>query len=199
MAATELVRNQINQRPVDAATRDLARAAKEETNWLVLLRQFEALGSLNTQAARDEELDVLTRVADRMAQIDGPSDLIHAVFPAVIAIRDRMLDPTIPPATLMAMGKKTAPVLGEVLEVAKAHFDIAQQGEESRETYGKLVAAIDQTITRIDKIVVPPEQRPPQAKLRESWEKKDKAGFTKDVETWQARFETPAYQSQVRP
>lgn len=192
-AAVELAKNQVFARAVDQATRDLARAAREETEWLVLLREFEALASIGTPVAQTEELQVLKAVASRMAKEAGPSELIHAVFPAVISLRDRMLDTRLSASQLAEKGKNMAPVLGEVLAVADRHFDSAQQSEESRQTYGKLVAAIDQTITRIDKIVAPAEQATPTAQLREAWEKKDKARFNQGVQQWQKRFETAAY------
>jgi hypothetical protein len=193
LAATQLAGNPVFARMVDTATRDVARAAKEETDWRVLLRQLQMLGSLQTPVAGSEELDVLSTIADRMARENGPSELIHAVFPAVMSLRDRVLDNRLAPAAAANMGKALAPVLGEVLEVARAHFDSAQQSEASRGTYGNLVTVTEVTIQRIDSLVAPPTQRAPQTQLRESWEKKDKARFNQGVEQWMERFESAVY------
>ena len=193
MAAIELIKNQVYARTVDTATRDVGRAAREETDWRVLLRQLQMLGSVNTTVARSEELNVLSAVAQRMAQQNGPSDLIHAVFPVVMSMRERVLDARLTPAEATAMGKDMAPVLGEVLDVAREHWDIVQQTEDTRTTYGNLVHVAEQTIQRIDSLVAPREQRAPQAQLRESWDKRDKQRFTQGVEQWMQRFESPVY------
>ena len=196
LAAMELLKNQVNARAVDAATRDLARAAKEETNWIVLLRQLETLGSINTPIALTEELDVLSAVAKRMAAQDEPSDLIHAVFPAMFSLQRRLIAPDVPmpPTQQAAMGKALAPVCGEVLDVARTHFDSAQLSEGSKQTYGSLVNVAEQTMLKIDAFVAPSStQRAPPAQLKDSWEKNDKPRFEQGVELWMQRLESPVY------
>jgi len=191
--ATPLSQNRVMAQQVDSATRDLARAAKSETDWLVLLRELQALGNLDTPVARKEERDVLSAVTDRMANQDGPSDLVHAVFPAVVGLRDRMLAQNVSTAALTAQGKDLAPILAKLFEVAEEHWDKAQEDQDAKSTYGSLVSITEATIKRIDTFVAPPQQRAPQTTLKESWEQANKPRFVADVKQWMDRVGSSIY------
>lgn len=194
-ASIELVKNAINARTVDTATRALARAALDETDWLVLLRQLQALGKLNTTVANAEELNVLESIVDRMDRQNGPSDLVHALFPAVVSLRNRMLNNELTPSQLASMGKRLGPILGKVLDNANKNWSEVQDDQDARSTYGKLISATERTITIVDRSVQPAEQRPPQTALAEWWDKRDQPKFDRDVKLWQTRLELPAYRA----
>jgi len=194
-ATAKLVTNQIYARTVDSATRALARAAESETDWLVLMRELQALGNLNTATANTEELNVLNSVVDRMTQQDEASDIVHAILPAVISLRDRMLAGNrIPPAQLAAIGKRLGPILGKVFEHATVIWNDVQDDQAAHTTYGKLISVTEQTIRVVDKAVQPPGKSPPSTDLKASWDRKDLNRYEGDLKQWMQRLDAPPYE-----
>jgi hypothetical protein len=177
---------------IDKALRRYGDAASCEENWLVLRRQFEAIASVNGKVSRDEQVLALRSATDRMEEHKGPSDLMQAVKPAVKLMLDEYL--RLQPDQQEAFGKSLAPVLGDLVTVAKKHWDRAQEDDIARVNYGGAILISENLLRLIDRRVRP-AQAGPRTELGPAWEDRKKTRFNSDHEAWRAVLSKPPYQN----
>lgn len=179
------------QNEINKALRSFGHAAQREDNWLVLRRQFEAVASVDGVVSRDVQLDALRQMTERMAEVNpGPSDLMHAAYPALKLVRDEYL--RLNAADQKPFGKELAPVLCDVCTVANVHWKNAQADTEAKEIYGGAIHISENLLRLID-----PDQRPgqrsPQTQLGPAWNNRNERAFRADHQQWQAVLSKPPY------
>jgi hypothetical protein len=177
---------------IDKALRRFGDAASREQNWLVLRRQFEAIASVKSILAREEQVRVLRSATDRMEEQPGPSDLMQAAYPAVKLMLDEYLK--LQPEQQEAFGKSLAPVLCDLCTVANKHWDGAQEDDVARVSYGGAVHISENLLFLIDGRVRP-RQAGPRTELGPAWRNREKNRFTSDHAAWQAVLSRPPYRN----
>lgn len=173
----------IPERTVVAAVRDLSRAGENETNWLVLQRQFEAMASIGADESREAQVTVLRATLARIANDPAnPSDQMQAVHRALILMRNQILDPTMPSTQLRTLGTQTAPLLGQVLEIGVMHWEAADADESLRAIYSAAMLMSRNLLELIDaQVRGQAAQRP---HFASEWGNGNKAAFEADVNRW---------------
>jgi hypothetical protein len=195
MKAGAIATNEANQ-----AARTIGRAAAVETDWIALLRQFEAVAAVvealggvsgtDAGTAIKSQLDALAATIQRMEQVKGgTSDLMRAVRPTLYHLRNRYLD--LLPAEQKALGTQLTPHLGRVLDVARSHWETAQKDPEMKIEYGgaiklseDLLALIDQKLRSAGTL---------QTALKVAWDNGDKPRFEAEHSKWIAVLAGPPY------
>lgn len=178
----------------DAAASEVRAAAlaagDEQTRWIVLRRQFEAISSVKSQASRDVQVKVIKAATQTMEKGQGPSDLMQATYRALILVRNEYLG--LPPADQVSLGKSLAPVLYDLCTVAAEHWDAAQQDATALESYGGAVLISESLLKLID-ARVRPTQSGPRTELGPAWRNGQKGQFNNDQEKWHALLLGPPY------
>ncbi len=192
-----LPNNEINKalRELGEAAAREARAAvnkrdDDETRWLLLRRQFEAISSVKSQTSREVQVKVIRSVTEAMDNQQGPSDLMQATYRGLMLIRNEYL--RLPPADQEMMGKSLAPVLCDLCTVAAAHWDRAQKDDIARESYGGAVHVSENLLKMID-ARVRPNQTGPRTELGPAWRNDKKGQFTNDHDKWRTLLMGPPY------
>ncbi len=193
-----LPQNKINEalrRLEKAASREAAAsgAADAQYQWLVVLRQFEAIASVRNSVSRDVLVKVLKAVTLAMEKQQGPSDLMQATYPALMLILNEYL--TLDSANRETVGKSLAPVLCDLCTVAAAHWGNAQVDEAARKSYGGAVHISENLLKLIDARVRPNQMRP-RTELGPAWRDRDKNRFERDHNKWRAVLLGPPYVNQ---
>lgn len=175
---------------VNRALRRLGLAAGRETDWLVLRRQFELMAAVNTAVSRDVLLGMLASVTERMTK-DGanPNQLIDAVFPALKLIRDQFI--ALPPNDRQTIGKELAPTLVEICDLARTHWDKAQDST-LKDAYGGAVFLSESLLTMITQ-AVGSSRADLRTALGEAWKQRDKPRFEADHRKWQGFVRQPPF------
>ncbi len=192
-----LPNNEINKalRHLGEAAASEARAAinkpdDDETRWLLLRRQFEAISFVKSQTSREVQVKVLKAVTDAMDNRQGPSDLMQATYRALLLIQIEYL--RLPPADAEMMGKSLAPVLCDLCTVATAHWDNAQSDKTARASYGGAVHISENLLKMID-AQVRPNKVGPRTELGPAWQNREKGKFTDDHDKWRTLLMGPPY------
>jgi hypothetical protein len=199
---TAVRQNALPNNEINKALRDLGEAAAsearaavnkrddDETRWLLLRRQFEAISSVKSQTSREVQVKVLRAVTEAMDTRQGPSDLMQATYRALLLMRNEYLD--LPAADQERMGKSLAPVLCDLCTVAAAHWDNAQKDKTARESYGGAVHISENLLKMID-ARVRPNQTGPRTELGPAWRNARKDQFTNDHDKWRTLLLGPPY------
>jgi len=192
-----LPNNEINKalRDLGEAAANEARAAvskrdDDETRWLLLRRQFEAISSVKSQTSREVQVKVIRAVTAAMDTRQGPSDLMQATYRALLLMRNEYLD--LPAADQERMGKSLAPVLCDLCTVAAAHWDGAQDDDTARQSYGGAVQVSETFLKMIDS-TVRPDQTGPRTELGPAWQNREKNQFIGDHDKWRMLLSQPPY------
>ncbi len=175
---------------INKALRQFGRAAAQETKWLVLQRQFEAIASVKNRVSRDVLITVLKATADRMGGEPGPSELMLATYPALVLVRDEFID--LDAADAESIGKSLAPVLCDVCTVAKKHWDGAQADAAASESYRGAVKVSESLLKMIDN-QERPRQAGPRTELAPAWIRRDRVRFEGDHDNWREVLAGPPY------
>jgi hypothetical protein len=199
---TAVRQNALPNNEINKALRDLGEAAAsearaavnkrddDETRWLLLRRQFEAISSVKSQTSREVQVKVIKAVTEAMDTRQGPSDLMQATYRALLLMRNEFLD--LPAADQERMGKSLAPVLCDLCTVAAAHWDNAQKDKTARESYGGAVHISENLLKLID-ARVRPNQTGPRTELGPAWRNARKEQFTNDHDKWRTLLLGPPY------
>ena len=199
---TAVRQNALPNNEINKALRDLGEAAASEaraavnvpdddkTRWHLLRRQFEAISSVKSQTSREVQVKVLKAVTQAMDERQRPSDLMQATYRALMLIRNEYL--RLSPADQEIIGKLLAPVLCDLCTVATAHWDIAQNDETARASYGGAVHVSENLLKMID-ARVRPNQAGPRTELGPAWRNREKSKFTDDHNKWRTLLMSPPY------
>ncbi len=199
---TAVRQNALPNNEINKALRDLGEAAAnearaavkkrehDETRWLLLRRQFEAISSVKSQTSREVQVKVIRAVTEAMDTRQGPSDLMQATYRALLLMRNEYLDLSATDQEMM--GKSLAPVLCDLCTVAAAHWDNAQKDEIAREAYGGAVHISENLLKMID-ARVRPDQAGPRTELGPAWRNARKDQFNNDHDKWRTLLLGPPY------
>lgn len=175
--------------------RQLGVACRSETDPPVLLRQFEAIASVDSSIARDVLLDAVGKKLDTLQGQPGPSQLMEAIYPALLRLRDQYLNPKLTAADQKVFGKDVAHLLGKVFEVGLAHWDKIQADGQTRTEIGRsyrgAIRLAENFLKTIDRTVRAAE--PPRTQLGAAWENADKPRFKAGHQAWRAVLTGPPY------
>ncbi len=199
---TAVRQNALPNNEINKALRDLGEAAASEaraainkrdddtTRWLLLRRQFEAISFVKSQTSREVQVKVLKAVTDAMDNRHGPSDLMQALYRALLLLQIEYL--RLPAADQEILGKSLAPVLCDLCTVAAAHWDNAQSDETARKSYGGAVH-VSETLLKMIDTRVRPDKVGPRTELGPAWRDGRKRQFTSDHDKWRTLLQGPPY------
>ena len=172
----------LRQAAVRNAVRELRDAARNEPDWLILRHQFEAMAEVNDPGARGHLVNALEAVVERVALVNGePSALIEAVYSAVYRLRNRFV--TLSLDEQQELGRKLAPVLDRVCEVARIHWNVAQDDPEAKKTYGGAIKVCEEFLKIIHQ-QMRADRSAPRTQLKRHWDDRNKPRFEVDKQQW---------------
>ncbi|MHC4107423.1 MAG: hypothetical protein ACYSTY_04975 [Planctomycetota bacterium] len=174
----------ISLRPaaVKKAVRELRDAARNEPNCLILRHQFEAMAEVDDPTTREHLVDALKAVVERIADKNSaPSTLIEAVYSAVARLREGFLN--LPLDEQQELGRKLAPVLDRVCEVARIHWEMAQNDPAAKEIYGGAIRVCEEFL-KIIHLAMRADRSAPRTQLKRHWDDRDKPRFERDKLRW---------------
>ena len=184
-------RGDLAEAAVTRAVRQLGQAAGRETNWLALLRQFEAIASVDDPVSRDVQVEELRVTTQRMARKDnGPSPMMKALHRALVQVRNEYLN--LKAFEQERFGQSLGPVLCNVCTVAKAHWDRAQDDSAAKNTYGAAIQLSEGLLKLIDPDGRP-GQRSPKTALGPAWQNRDVPRFDADHILWRNILNRPPF------
>ena len=176
---------------VKNAVRGLRDAAQNESDWLILRHQFEAMAEVDDPGARGHLVKALGVVVERVALVNGePSTLIEAVHSAVYRLRNRFLE--LPLDEQRQLGRKLAPVLDGVCEVARIHWEMAQDDPAAKRTYGGAIRICEEFLRFIDS-QIRADQSAPRTQLKRHWDDRNKPRYEVDKERWSKIIQAAPY------
>ena len=182
----------IPPRSIDLAVRELSRAGENESHWLVLQRQFEAIAAAKTERSQEAQVSLLERTLQRIAEdASEPSELMMPVHRSLLLLRNQLLDPTLPSSQLRSLGTETAPLLGQVLEIGILHWDAADADENVRLSYHGAMSVAKALLELVDSQVRGPQAQRPT--ITTAWGNGNKSTFEADVARWQSVLNAPPY------
>ncbi len=168
-------------RQMTRQTRDLARHARNEENWLVLRRQFEALAAAG--GSLDQQIEVLHAVADRLMKEDSPSRLIEALNRALVLLRNQWLNLR-DTREQQRFGAAAGPAVVRVLELADSHWEAAIEDKRARGWYGAAIQSAETLLIAIDLQVRQGRATMPADALDTAWSSRDAGAFRRQVGAW---------------
>ena len=157
-------RGDLTSRKISSAARNLARASEDENDWKVLAREFEVISSIaRSTMAKDQggeelralgrrlQLQMVTSSIDRLVQenSDSPVELIHALRPSILDIRQQYIDPQLMDHR-REVGLGVAPQLGRVYDVILVHFDGLREDPDLQRVSGLTLRLSEETLKLID-------------------------------------------------
>ncbi len=187
--ADELDANDLNP-----LLRQFDTACRNETEPSVLLRQYEAIASVDSPVARSVLLGAIGKKLDVLQAQAQPSRLMDAIYPALIRLRGQFLNRRLAAADQEVFGKKVASLLYKVFEVGSAHWNIIQADEKTRHEFRSYKGAIgvaESFLKTIDRTVRTAE--PPRTQLITAWENADKTRFDAEHRHWGRLLDGPPY------
>jgi hypothetical protein len=184
---------------VNQAARTIGRAAAAETDWIALLRQFEALAAVGAALRQKDgagaatvttvQLEALAATIQRLEQSrDGTSDLMRAVHPTLYHLRNTWLNN---PAEQKSLGAQLAPLLGRVFDVATAQWEVAQRNPDLKNVYGGAIKISEDLLALIDRQLR--SAGTPQTASQAAWNSGDKPRFEAERSKWLAVLAGPPY------
>ncbi len=186
--------DQLDPNDLNPLLRQLGIACRNETEPLVLRRQFEAIASVDSPVARDVLLDAISKKLDELKAQAQPSRLMDAIYPAIVRLRGQFLNHRLNAAEQQVFGKQAANLLYKVFEVGSAHWNIIQADEKTRHEFRSYKGAIgvaESFLKTIDRTVRAAE--PPRTQLITAWENIDKPRFDQEHRNWADVLAGPPY------
>jgi hypothetical protein len=183
----------IPQAKIKNAVRMLKAAAENENDGRVLLRQLQALSSVQGEQAETARLamaDALNTVVTRLSRDTAPPtemlDRIAIFVPELLQQFINLRGTT----DRKKFGKAVAPSLLTLLEITQKHWGEAEDNPELRKINGRVVHRCEQLLKQIDTTV---RDAQTQTGLQTAWEQKDKTRFDRDLAQWTGVLNEPAY------
>lgn len=127
----------IPQRTMDSAVRDLERAGERETHWLVLQRQFEALAAIGSARGREGQITLLETTLDRMDEnADAPSEFVQPVHRSLVLLRDQYVDVSLTSEQRRTLSEGFTPLLERIRDIDTSQWSGGGEHEELLAVYG---------------------------------------------------------------
>ncbi len=173
----------LRQAAVRNAVQELRDAAGNEPDWLILRHQFEAMAEVDDPKARNHLVDALEAVVERVALVNGePSASIEAVYSAVYRLRNSFVT-GLNLDEQQELGRKLAPVLDRVCEVARIHWNVAQDDPAAKKTYGGAIRVCEEFLKIIHQ-QMRADGSAPRTQLKRYWDDRNKPRFELDKRRW---------------
>ncbi|MCH8822253.1 MAG: hypothetical protein IH984_01980 [Planctomycetes bacterium] len=173
--------------------RQLGMACKTETQSMILHSQFSAISIVNSTIAREVLLDAVSTKLEDIAGKDNPSELMGAIYPALVSLRDQYL--ILPQNQQRTFGVSIAPSLCKVFKVSLAHWDKIQLDAEAKRQFtsnykgaNEVAEAFLRTIAREIG-----SKEPPQTQIADAWTDNDKPRFEAQHKIWHDIVNQPPY------
>ncbi len=193
----------LEPRTYKTAAKQLAQAAKVESNPMILRHQLAAidiadhasLKSEDRQAIRQELADALSAVIDRVVKSgpgNNPQEMFSTITSGILLLRDKWIGKSMAEPELRTIGQKIGGSLGQLLSYSAAHWEDGHADEKSKRTYEVLISACEAFLDRIDRVVRP--SGTPQTKLAPAWAGNDKTKYQADLELWLAPLRLSPYE-----
>jgi hypothetical protein len=185
------------QRSFEACVREIGRAGDRESEWLVVMRHFEALAAIRSPLARDTQVELLRITLDRIAaDPEGPSEFMQAVHKAAVLWMHQWVDRQLMPAAERAkLGKELAPELVRVWEIAMQHWESAADTEpRMRAAYDGAIRSSESVLRLLDS-ELRGRTPPPSSAADTSWGNGSRDRFEQNVRQWREVLRQPPYAS----
>lgn len=181
------------------AARDIARAAENETSPVVFRKQLQALAATQIAASiitgpagqiRQIRIDLISTVLERLANENGPSGHLLAIYETLNLLRAEFL--SMPNASQMQVGPALVRICQSTFEVAGAHWD-AMHGQSAtpealsmRPRYGEILEFCESFVAFADDVVRGGTAQPqrPRAGLAQAWRAGNKQAFDQLRTAW---------------
>lgn len=150
-----------------SAVRDLRAAAEAETVGWVLHRQFDALANIGGPQA-SSELDAAFETVVVRLQQGGATDHIGALHPAVVHMRNRVVNDPRTAGTI-------APMVTALLRLPLQHWAGVKDDDAMRDMYGHVITVAEGTAQVIDKTM---QSRLRRAELASSLANRDRDRYS---------------------
>ncbi len=180
-----------NARPaqIDGYLRRILTASHLEDNWVVLLRDFEAMASVRREVGREAQVEALQKAIDRMEQASrAPSDLMLAVCRVIDSLLIQYIDPALSLDDQRKFGRALGVQLARVYEIAEMHWDKAQSAEQANKAYERAISGSDRLLQLIDSTLQTTSGSGPE--LRPAWISGNRVQFESGTKTWTTRVKT---------
>ncbi|MDG2422880.1 MAG: hypothetical protein P8M22_02755 [Phycisphaerales bacterium] len=206
----------ISSDKIKTSLRALVRAAKIETNPLVLRREMETLNMaiLNTRSdseilrdfAISSEIDVLKTTLDRVEQKNAPVSLLLAVQPSLLLIRMQYINPTLQRLVMdnergrqekvaTYIGRRAAPQMGRIYDVILVNESAIRENPELAESVGQMLDTSETMLKLVDSHVRENQSAPSVDSGRELWTKGNLSGLAESRDKWQVVLTNRPYQN----
>jgi hypothetical protein len=187
---------------VVAAARRLRDAAANEDHSYTLLQQLTAIDRCDhttlSPSERAQVRDLLVTAVSgavdsltRRGNLDQQPLMLEAIVKAVAMVRTKFLDQSVPQTEKLAMGKKIAPSLAQVLNHVNNTWDRGRADESTQRVYNSLVTGCESFMELIEKQVQP--QQRTSGQLRGAWETGNRQQYEAGLKNWQDTLATPPY------
>ncbi len=196
----------ISSDKLKTSLRALVRAAEVEDNPLVLRREMETLDAAvrnereDRQVIRDfaleGEIDILKTTIDRLESGKAPADLILAIQPSLLLIRNQYIDPRIQREKLAdEIARRTAPQLGRLYDVILVNESTIRQSPELTKVTGQILDTSETTLKLMDSNLRNGQSAPNVTSGRDLWDKGNLSGLAESRDKWQVVLATRPYKN----
>ena len=196
----------ISSDKLKTSLRALVRAAEVEDNPLVLRREMETLDLAirnnreDRQVLRDfaleGEINVLKMTIDRLETGKAPPELILAIQPSLLLIRNQYIDPTLQREKLAdQIGRRTAPQLGRLYDVILVNESSIRQSPELTRVTGQILDTSETTLKLMDSNLRNGKSAPSVQSGRELWTQGNLTGLAESRDKWQVVLTTRPYKN----
>jgi hypothetical protein len=199
---SDLAENQ--PKKITSAARRLRTIVRDEDNPLVLRHTLQALLAADHEdlaenyqnAVRGYIVEALNQIADRAkatVEAAAAKDQLDAIIETLNGLRTHVL--TMPPNAQGGYGKKLAPALAALLDVASTHWQDMQADDQIRRQCGSLITICESMLERLDPVVRPTPPIPrPTTNMRKAWDERDRDRYNSDLNSWTRILDQPPYE-----
>jgi hypothetical protein len=195
---------ELSPRKVSSTVRSVARAAKQEQDWRVLMREIETLAAASQsdiprdqggddirELGRELQLETIKTTIDRMTA--GNSEnvvLIHALRPSILEFRQQYLDPKMVEHR-REIGLGAAPQLGRVYEIILINYDSLRSSDDLMAASGLTLRLSEETLKLIDSDIR--SGGTPTTSSLGAWEQGQRETIEQNQAAWNTVLNNPPY------
>ena len=174
----------LNANQLNPVLRQLGMACKTETQSMILHSQFRAISKVDSTIAREVLLGAVTTKLEDIAKEESPSELMAAVYPALVSLRDQYL--ILRQNQQRNFGASIAPALCKVFKVSLAHWDTihldAKVNSQIARNYEGAIEVAEAFLKTIDRGIG--SQTTPRTQIADAWADGDKPRFEAEHKIW---------------
>jgi hypothetical protein len=186
-------RIKLQGRTLNRSVRELGEAAGKEQDPIALRYQLYAMLEVDTAQAREELVEAIRGVIEEIrGHNNGPSPLIEPVHLALAGLRNQYISPRLDAGEKRTLGTQLGPCLGRLLDVVNQHWANARAAAQTEELYKEVVGVSEVFLGLVDGQVRGPDQLP-RSNFRGAWAGDDPAGFSQDLQRWNAVLSRDPY------